>query len=59
MIRKEARYRGVRIDQQAKLDVARTALQVDIDFGGAVTPAPELVSYPILLDISDEPAKAT
>jgi hypothetical protein len=49
-IRKDAGYGGVRIDLQAKLDGARIALQVDIGFGDAVTPAPESVSYPVLLD---------
>jgi hypothetical protein len=49
-IRKEAGYGGVRIDLQAKLDGARIALQVDIGFGDAVTPAPEPVNYPVLLD---------
>lgn len=49
-IRKEAGYGGVRIDLQAKLDGARIALQVDIGFGDAVTPAPETVDYPALLD---------
>lgn len=50
VIRKEAGYGGVRIDLQAKLDGARIALQVDIGFGDAVTPAPESVSYPVLLE---------
>jgi len=54
VIRKDAGYGGVRIDIQAKLDGARIALQVDIGFGDAVTPAPEAISYPILL--SDLPA---
>jgi len=49
-IRKEAGYGGVRIDLLAKLDGARLALQVDIGFGDAVTPAPESVSYPVLLE---------
>ena len=48
-IRKEAGYGGVRLDIQATLDGARIALQVDIGFGDAVTPAPEDVSYPVLL----------
>ncbi|PMS35165.1 nucleotidyltransferase AbiEii toxin of type IV toxin-antitoxin system [Trinickia symbiotica] len=34
----------------ASLDGARIALQVDIGFGDAVTPAPESVNYPVLLD---------
>ena len=50
VIRKEAGYGGVRIDLQAKLDGARITLQVDIGFGDAVTPGPEPVSYPVLLD---------
>ena len=49
-IRKEVEYGGVRIDMQAKLDGARIALQVDIGFGDAVTPAPQAISYPVLLD---------
>jgi hypothetical protein len=48
-IRKEAGYGGVRIDLQAKLDGARIALQVDIGFGDAVTPAPEAISFPVIL----------
>ncbi len=50
VIRKEAGYGGVRIDLLATLDGARITLQVDIGFGDAVTPAPESVSYPVLLD---------
>ncbi|MEJ8858623.1 nucleotidyl transferase AbiEii/AbiGii toxin family protein [Variovorax robiniae] len=50
VIRKEAGYGGVRIDLRATLDGARIALQVDIGFGDAVTPAPEAVSYPVLLE---------
>ena len=49
-IRTEAGYGGVRIDLQAKLDGARITLQVDIGFGDAVTPAPEAISFPVLLD---------
>lgn len=48
--RKEAGYGGVRIDLLAKLDGARITLQVDIGFGDVVTPAPEAISYPVLLD---------
>ncbi|RZJ59228.1 MAG: nucleotidyl transferase AbiEii/AbiGii toxin family protein [Acidovorax sp.] len=49
VIRKEAGYGGVRVDLHATLDGARIVLQVDIGFGDAVTPAPEPVSYPVLL----------
>jgi len=50
VIRKEAGYGGVRIDVRTSLDGARIALQVDVGFGDAVTPAPEVVQYPVLLD---------
>jgi hypothetical protein len=50
VIRKDAVYGGVRIDLQAKLDGARIALRVDIGFGDAVTPAPDTVSSPVLLE---------
>jgi hypothetical protein len=50
VIRKEAGYGGVRIDLQAKLDGARIVLQVDIGFGDAVTPSPEPMTYPVLLE---------
>ena len=49
-IRKSSGYGGVRIDILATLDGARIALQVDIGFGDAVTPAPEEIRYPVLLD---------
>lgn len=49
-IRKDAGYGGVRIDLQATLDGARIVLQVDIGFGDVVTPAPEQISYPVILD---------
>ena len=48
-IRKDAGYGGVRIDLRATLDGARLALQIDIGFGGAVTPAAQPVTYPTLL----------
>lgn len=55
-IRKAAGYTGIRIDVRAQLDGANISLQVDIGFGDAVTPGPEDVSYPVLLD--DLPAPA-
>jgi hypothetical protein len=50
IIRKEAGYGGVRLDLRATLDGARIALQVDIGFGDAVTPGPQSIRYPVLLD---------
>ena len=48
-IRKDAGYGGVRVDLRAKLDGARTALQVDVGFGDVVTPDAQAVQYPTLL----------
>lgn len=49
-IRKEANYAGIRVSMIGLLGNARTAIQVDIGYGDAVTPAPEFVTYPVLLD---------
>lgn len=49
-IRKSAGYGGMRIELQARLDGARISLQVDVGFGDAVTPGPQAVRYPVLLD---------
>jgi hypothetical protein len=49
-IRKATGYGGVRIAIQAVLDGARISLQADIGFGDAVTPGPQPVRYPVLLD---------
>jgi hypothetical protein len=48
-IRKEANYSGIRVILAAYLDGARSVVQVDIGFGDAVTPAPEVADYPVLL----------
>lgn len=53
-IRKTTDYGGVRIDVPAALGAARMALQVDVGFGDAVTPAAQEVRYPVLLE--DMPA---
>jgi predicted nucleotidyltransferase component of viral defense system len=50
-IREEAAYAGIRITMEAKLENARIPIQVDIGFGDAVTPGPEEVQYPVLLDL--------
>jgi hypothetical protein len=49
-IREIAAYPGTRIALQARLENARIPLQVDIGFGDIVTPAPETISFPVLLD---------
>lgn len=48
-IRKEANYSGVRVTLIGLLDGARCHVQVDVGFGDAVTPGPEVVDYPVML----------
>jgi hypothetical protein len=43
-------YSGVRVNIRALLERARIDLQVDIGFGDAITPAPERLVFPPLLD---------
>ena len=52
--RQAANYGGVRIALRASLDGARIAVQIDIGFGDAVTPAHYPIKYPTIL--SDLPA---
>lgn len=54
-IRKEANYAGVRVTMISLLDGARCPVQIDIGFGDAVTPAPENVQYPVILDGMPQP----
>jgi predicted nucleotidyltransferase component of viral defense system len=49
-IKEEDEYQGIRIRGIAKLGSARIPLQVDIGFGDAITPAPQEIVYPTLLD---------
>lgn len=49
-IREEAAYPGTRITLEARLENARIRMQVDIGFGDVVTPAPEEITFPPLLD---------
>ena len=48
-IRKDANYGGIRLTLVGLLASARCPVQVDVGFGDAVTPAPELVNYPTML----------
>ena len=49
-IRKEANYSGLRVTLIGHLDGARCPVQIDIGYGDAVTPAPELADYPLMLE---------
>jgi len=48
-IRKESSYAGVRITFTGEVDGARCPMQLDIGFGDAITPAPDNVSFPVML----------
>jgi predicted nucleotidyltransferase component of viral defense system len=43
-------YHGVRVTLIGHLGNARASVQIDIGFGDAVTPAPNEIMYPVLLD---------
>jgi len=48
-IKEDDEYDGSRVKFQAELSGARIPMQVDIGFGDAVYPEPELASFPVLL----------
>ena len=50
-IKEEQEYEGVRLKIEGKLCSARLTVQVDIGFGDAITPAPELVEFPSILNL--------
>jgi len=52
-IREDARYGGLRVRLLGRLGNARCTVQLDVGYGDAVTPGPEEVVYPTLLD--DQP----
>lgn len=54
----EEEYQGLRLKLEALLGNARIRLQIDIGFGDAVTPAPQEVIYPTLLDFPAPTLKA-
>jgi hypothetical protein len=49
-IREDLKYQGKRVRITARLGKAVIPLQVDVGFGDAITPPPEEVVYPVLLD---------
>jgi hypothetical protein len=49
-IREETEYSGTRITFNGFLTAARIPLQFDIGVGDAITPQPELIDFPVLLD---------
>lgn len=49
-IREEAAYPGTRVTLEARLAKVRIPLQVDIGFGDIVTPKPDEIVFPCMLD---------
>lgn len=49
VISADEEYEGLRLTLTAMLGKATIPIQVDIGFGDVVTPAPEIVEYPVLL----------
>lgn len=49
-IKEDAEYEGIRITMTARLDKTRLAIQIDIGFADVITPAPERLDYPTILD---------
>lgn len=49
-IREDARYGGLRVTLQGRIEKARCPVQLDVGYGDAVTPGPEEATYPTLLD---------
>src|SRR5579872_350500 len=49
-IKEEDEYQGIRLRIDARLGNTRIPLQIDIGFCDAVTPGPQAVTYPTLLD---------
>jgi len=49
-IREEARYGGLRVRLVAMLGVSRCAVQLDVGYGDCVTPDPQEVDYPTILE---------
>jgi predicted nucleotidyltransferase component of viral defense system len=49
-IREAEEYEGVRIHLEARLAAARIKVQIDVGFGDVMTPEPQEMEYPVLLD---------
>jgi len=49
-IRKDANYSGTRVTLVGTIDGAKCTVQVDVGYGDAVTPAPEMATYPVMLE---------
>ncbi|MFN8427714.1 MAG: nucleotidyl transferase AbiEii/AbiGii toxin family protein [Anaerolineales bacterium] len=49
-IKEDAEYEGIRVSLMARLGNTRLPIQIDIGFADVITPEPERVEYPTILD---------
>lgn len=54
-INEQNQYTGVRVKVIAQLDNIKQNIQIDIGFGDVITPAPQTLHYPILLEDFEVP----
>ena len=50
-ITEDAEYEGLRVSFSGSLGTAKIPMQVDIGFGDAITPGPEWIEYPTVLQM--------
>lgn len=51
VIQTDSEYEGIRIEFEGELNKAIVNMQIDIGFGDIITPGPQLLSYPTILDL--------
>ncbi len=49
-IKEGADYEGVRVKFMGFLERARVSMQIDVGFGDAIYPKPQVIDYPVILD---------
>ena len=54
-IAEEKKYSGVRLLIDTRFDTIRQTVQIDIGFGDVITPAPVVISFPVLLNDLENP----
>jgi len=57
-IREDQEYHGIRVKLMGYMGKARIPIQVDVGFGDAIVPEPEMVKYPKILDFPSAKIKA-
>ena len=57
-IREGQEYGGLRVKLRGNLGTARLSIQIDVGIGDAITPAPQVVEFPTLLDMPAPRLKA-